>query len=92
MVWWVSPLSCRCTLLFSLWLTVLTMLTAIPYAKNPSSDPEFRVYFSKEWYEALQLSVRNFFNEIFNSSHILQCGLHALMSILLFSFMRNLSC
>ncbi|XP_031396903.1 WD repeat-containing protein 91-like isoform X2 [Punica granatum] len=37
---------------------------------NPNSDPEFRVYFSKEWYEALQLSMRNFFNEIFNGSRI----------------------
>ncbi|KHG23811.1 wdr91 [Gossypium arboreum] len=39
---------------------------AIPYVKNPSIDPQFRVYFSKEWYEALRLSVRNFFSEIFN--------------------------
>ncbi|KAK8324287.1 hypothetical protein V6Z12_A12G288600 [Gossypium hirsutum] len=29
---------------------------AIPYVKNPSIDPQFRVYFSKEWYEALRLS------------------------------------
>ncbi|XP_021288482.1 WD repeat-containing protein 91 homolog isoform X1 [Herrania umbratica] len=41
---------------------------AIPYLKNPSLDPEFRVYFSKEWYEALRLSVRNFFSEIFNGT------------------------
>ncbi|PQP94832.1 WD repeat-containing protein 91 homolog [Prunus yedoensis var. nudiflora] len=34
---------------------------AIPYVKKPNSDPEFRIYFSKEWYEALRLSVRNFF-------------------------------
>ncbi|KAE8664042.1 putative membrane-associated kinase regulator 6-like [Hibiscus syriacus] len=40
---------------------------AIPYLKNPSMDPQFRVYFSKEWYEALRLSVRNFFSEIFNA-------------------------
>ncbi|PQQ09251.1 hypothetical protein Pyn_14019 [Prunus yedoensis var. nudiflora] len=39
---------------------------AIPYVKKPNSDPEFRIYFSKEWYEALHLSVRNFFSEIFN--------------------------
>ncbi|XWS61261.1 hypothetical protein CRYUN_Cryun07bG0110900 [Craigia yunnanensis] len=44
---------------------------AIPYLKNPSLDPQFRVYFSKEWYEALRLSLRNFFSEIFNVSHIL---------------------
>ncbi|PQP92156.1 WD repeat-containing protein 91 homolog [Prunus yedoensis var. nudiflora] len=29
---------------------------AIPYVKKPNSDPEFRIYFSKEWYEALHLS------------------------------------
>ncbi|KAL6132097.1 hypothetical protein ACLB2K_070468 [Fragaria x ananassa] len=40
---------------------------AIPYVKQPSADPEFRIYFSKEWYEALRLSVRNFFSEIFNA-------------------------
>ncbi|TQD73535.1 hypothetical protein C1H46_040934 [Malus baccata] len=40
---------------------------AIPYVKKPNSDPEFRIYFSKEWYEALRLSVRNFFSEIFNA-------------------------
>nr|POE80431.1 wd repeat-containing protein 91 like [Quercus suber] len=34
---------------------------AIPYIKNPNLDPEFRIYFSKEWCEALRLSVRNFF-------------------------------
>ncbi|KAE8722684.1 hypothetical protein F3Y22_tig00013773pilonHSYRG00030 [Hibiscus syriacus] len=30
-------------------------------------DPQFRVYFSKEWYAALCLSVRNFFSEIFGA-------------------------
>ncbi|MED6222622.1 hypothetical protein PIB30_066051 [Stylosanthes scabra] len=43
---------------------------AIPYVKNPNLDPEFRVYFSKEWYAALHLSVRNFFNEIFNGTRL----------------------
>ncbi|KAM6555701.1 hypothetical protein CsatB_002720 [Cannabis sativa] len=31
---------------------------AIPYIKNPSLDPEFRTYFSREWFEALHLSPR----------------------------------
>lgn len=44
---------------------------ALPYVKNPSLDPEFRPYFSREWCEALHLSVRNFFSEIFNGTHIL---------------------
>ncbi|GAV84904.1 WD40 domain-containing protein [Cephalotus follicularis] len=43
---------------------------ALPYVKNPSLDPQFRIFFSKEWYEALRLSVRNFFNEIFNGTRI----------------------
>lgn len=43
---------------------------AMPYVKNPSTDPQFRVYFSKEWYEALRVAVRNFFDEIFNGTRI----------------------
>ncbi|KAJ8752933.1 hypothetical protein K2173_008668 [Erythroxylum novogranatense] len=43
---------------------------AIPYLKNPSLEPQFKVYFSKEWYEALRLSLRNFFSEIFNGTRI----------------------
>ncbi|XP_038685914.1 WD repeat-containing protein 91 homolog isoform X2 [Tripterygium wilfordii] len=43
---------------------------AIPYLKNPSLDPQFRIYFSKEWHEALCLSARNFFSEIFNGTRI----------------------
>ncbi|MFS8025810.1 hypothetical protein Hanom_Chr16g01479501 [Helianthus anomalus] len=43
----------------------------IGYMKNPNLDPLFRVYFSKEWFDALNLSVRNFLSEIFNGNHIL---------------------
>ncbi|KAH7691063.1 WD40-repeat-containing domain-containing protein [Dioscorea alata] len=43
---------------------------AIPYIKNPSLDPQFRVYFSKEWYDALHLSFRNFLSEIFSGIRI----------------------
>ncbi|KAK1285380.1 hypothetical protein QJS10_CPB20g00598 [Acorus calamus] len=39
---------------------------AIPYMKNPNLDPQFRVYFSKEWFDALLLLVRNFLSEVFN--------------------------
>lgn len=42
---------------------------SIPYLKNPSLDPYFRVYFSKEWFDALQLSIRNFLSEMFNGTH-----------------------
>ncbi|KAL6320674.1 hypothetical protein AAG906_008674 [Vitis piasezkii] len=43
---------------------------AVPYLKNPSLDPQFRIYFSREWLEALRLSVRNFLSEIFNGTRI----------------------
>ncbi|KAF9599613.1 hypothetical protein IFM89_001203 [Coptis chinensis] len=39
---------------------------AIPYLKNPSLDPQFRIFFSKEWFDGLRLSFRNFLSEIFN--------------------------
>ncbi|KAJ0468329.1 putative transcription factor WD40-like family [Helianthus annuus] len=42
----------------------------IGYMKNPNLDPLFRVYFSKEWFDALNLSVRNFLSEIFNGNRI----------------------
>ncbi|KAI6672412.1 hypothetical protein NL676_000318 [Syzygium grande] len=34
---------------------------AIPYVKNPSLDPQFRLYFSKEWYEALRVAAAGAF-------------------------------
>uniref|UniRef100_A0A7N0UPP8 WD repeat-containing protein 91 homolog n=1 Tax=Kalanchoe fedtschenkoi TaxID=63787 RepID=A0A7N0UPP8_KALFE len=45
-------------------------MKAIPYLKNPNLDPQFRIYFSREWYDALQLSVRNFFCVVFNGSRL----------------------
>ncbi|XP_070048727.1 uncharacterized protein [Nicotiana tomentosiformis] len=43
---------------------------AIPYIKTPQSDPLFRVYFSKEWSNALHLSLRNFVSKMFNGTRI----------------------
>lgn len=43
---------------------------AIPYIKAPQSEPQFRVYFSKEWSNALHLSLRNFLSKMFNGTHI----------------------
>ncbi|KAJ3682370.1 hypothetical protein LUZ60_014943 [Juncus effusus] len=43
---------------------------ALPYIKNPNLDPQFRVYFSKEWLDALITSFRNFLSEIFNGTRI----------------------
>lgn len=74
MVWWVSLLFTLLSLMDYCFLDLFIWAcdAAIPYLKNPNLDPEFRIYFSKEWYEALRLSVRNFFSEIFNGTHILQ--------------------
>ncbi|XP_068644780.1 uncharacterized protein [Aristolochia californica] len=43
---------------------------AIPYLKNPSLEPQFRVYFSKEWFDILVVSFRNLISEIFNGIRI----------------------
>ncbi|XP_015061303.1 WD repeat-containing protein 91 homolog isoform X2 [Solanum pennellii] len=43
---------------------------AIPYIKAPQSEPKFRVYFSKEWSNALHLSLRNFLTKMFNGTRI----------------------
>ncbi|KAH6836207.1 hypothetical protein C2S53_020250 [Perilla frutescens var. hirtella] len=40
---------------------------AVPYLQNPHLDPQFRVYFSEEWFRALHLSVRNFLSEMLNA-------------------------
>ncbi|WJX20666.1 hypothetical protein P8452_10192 [Trifolium repens] len=39
-----------------------TQWFAIPYVKNPQLDPEFRIFFSKEWYQALHLSISSEMN------------------------------
>ncbi|XP_006654240.1 WD repeat-containing protein 91 homolog [Oryza brachyantha] len=43
---------------------------AMPYITSPSLDPQFRVYFSKEWLDTLILSFRNFLSGIFNGLRI----------------------
>ncbi|KAI9124232.1 hypothetical protein K1719_005532 [Acacia pycnantha] len=45
---------------------------AIPYIKNPHLDPEFHIYFSKEWFEAMRLSVGNFFYTNIHSKALLE--------------------
>ena len=72
MVWWVFSALFWCIHVLSfLANTSKNCIAAIPYLKNPSSDPSFHIYFSKEWFDALHLSVRNFLCEIFNGTHIL---------------------
>ncbi|XP_057798590.1 uncharacterized protein LOC131014592 [Salvia miltiorrhiza] len=41
---------------------------AVPYLQNPHLDPQFRVYFSEEWFRALHLSLRNFLSEMLNGT------------------------
>ncbi|KAM0848676.1 hypothetical protein ACQ4PT_054229 [Festuca glaucescens] len=43
---------------------------AIPYIKNPGLDPQFCMYFSKEWSDTLVLSFRNFLSGIFSGTRI----------------------
>ncbi|XP_047322304.1 WD repeat-containing protein 91 homolog isoform X2 [Impatiens glandulifera] len=43
---------------------------AIPYLKNPNVEPQFRIYFSQEWFDALLLSVRNLLSEAFSGTRI----------------------
>lgn len=43
---------------------------AVPYINNLSLDPHFCAYFSKDWFDALQLSFHNFLSEIFNGTRI----------------------
>uniref|UniRef100_A0A0D9WEW5 ARMC9 CTLH-like domain-containing protein n=1 Tax=Leersia perrieri TaxID=77586 RepID=A0A0D9WEW5_9ORYZ len=43
---------------------------AMPYITSPSLDPQFRVYFSKEWSDTLILSFRNFLSGTFNGLRI----------------------
>lgn len=38
---------------------------ALPFTKNPEANPTFRIYFSREWYQTLNTSLRNFFSTIF---------------------------
>lgn len=47
------------------------VFAALPYMKNPSTDPRFQVYFTKEWLDTLILSLRNFLCEVFEGIHIL---------------------
>ncbi|KAL3700993.1 hypothetical protein R1sor_019015 [Riccia sorocarpa] len=51
---------------------------AVPYMQNPSTDPRFQVYFSKEWLDTLIVSFRNFLAEVFDSIHILYARLQHL--------------
>ncbi|XP_010671570.2 uncharacterized protein LOC104888331 [Beta vulgaris subsp. vulgaris] len=43
---------------------------AMPYLKSPGTDPQFHIYFSKEWFDALHLSLRNFLSQMFSGTRI----------------------
>lgn len=40
---------------------------SIPYLKSPETDPHFKVFFHKSWYETLHRSLENFLSTIFQS-------------------------
>ncbi|KAL1922767.1 uncharacterized protein VTP21DRAFT_9143 [Calcarisporiella thermophila] len=40
---------------------------ALPYLANPSSDPAFEVFFTKQWHDVFVLSLHNFLNTIFQN-------------------------
>ena len=44
---------------------------ALPYTKNPDQHPVFKLYFSKDWYDAFVVSLFNFFSLLFSSVRIL---------------------
>ena len=62
--WWISCLAMALILL-------VLIVAAVPYFQNPHLEPQFRVYFSDEWFRTLHLSVRNFLSEMLNGTHIL---------------------
>ncbi|XP_057528026.1 uncharacterized protein LOC130806828 isoform X3 [Amaranthus tricolor] len=43
---------------------------AIPYLKHAATDPQFHIYFSKDWFDALHLSLRNFLSQMFSSTRM----------------------
>lgn len=61
------------------WLGLITFdwlmnwcILALPFTKNPEANPTFRIYFSREWYQTLNTSLRNFFSTIFTYLRILE--------------------
>ena len=55
------------------WLYGVLFVVALPFTKNPEANPTFRIYFSREWYQTLNTSLRNFFSTIFTYLRILNC-------------------
>lgn len=43
---------------------------ALRYIRNPSSDPNFEVFFTKPWLETFTVSLHNFLTTIFQSVRI----------------------
>lgn len=40
---------------------------ALPYSKNPTTDPAFETFFSKQWLDNYIVSLHNFLNTIFQN-------------------------
>lgn len=43
------------------------MIIALPYIKNPSNDPTFETFFSKQWVDNYTISLHNFLATTFQN-------------------------
>ena len=48
-------------------LLLLLLLKALPFVKRPEVDPNFELFFTKQWFETFLLSLQNFLTTIFQS-------------------------
>ncbi|CAG8538442.1 3055_t:CDS:10 [Dentiscutata erythropus] len=59
----------------------------LPFSKDPTTDPNYEIFFTKQWLEMFTISLHNFLNAIFQNMHDLFCEL-ALPSLLCFNLDR----
>jgi hypothetical protein len=48
-------------------LRPVSIAIALPYSKNPTTDPAFETFFSKQWLDNYIVSLHNFLNTIFQN-------------------------
>lgn len=53
---------------------LLTFWLALPYIKNPASDPTFETYFTKYWVDNYTISLHNFLAMTFQNMR--KCWIH----------------
>lgn len=44
----------------SVGLTLVVIIIALPYVKNPAADPTFETFFTKQWTDNYMISLHNF--------------------------------